>query len=260
MPEAQETLANFLTEPIRAVVRAEVCDPAASSGKLYGKPRLFNDLLSSQPLCFNLFGELTYDLPLASAVVSSLTDGRFAEVTGIEFEVSPGRRDPRYLDDRSAFDVFIRCHTPAGGSSFIGIEVKYHENLIGTAGGHKARYDEVADLMGCFLLDHEPLRSSPLQQVWRDHLLAGVTRLEDGYADGMFVTLYPRDNTHVATALSAYRQQLACEDSFAAWTLEDLVEGLRDFSASTWVDEFEDRYLAFGKIDQLLDVGGWHEC
>ena len=84
-------------------------------GKLYGKPRIFNDLLSSQPLCFNLFGELTCDLPLASAVVNSMTDGRFKEVTKIDFEWSPGRRESRYLNDRSAFDVFLRCRTAAGG-------------------------------------------------------------------------------------------------------------------------------------------------
>jgi hypothetical protein len=252
MPWAQETLANFLTEQIRSVVRAEVCDPVASSGKLYGKPRIFCGLLSSQPLCFNLFGELALDLPLASAVVDRLSKGRFTEVTSIEFEVSPGRGDPRYLNDRSAFDVFIRCRNASGGSSFIAVEVKYHENLIGTAGAHKPRYDEVADLMGCFASDHQPLRSSPLQQLWRDHLLAGITQIEDGYDDAMFVVLYPKDNTHVSAALGAYREQLSRESSFAAWTLEDLVESLRGATEATWVDAFTDRYLAFGKVDQHL--------
>ena len=252
MPWAQDTLANFITESVRTVVRAEVCDSVASKGKLYGKPRIFNDLLSSQPLCFNLFGELAGDLPLASTLVNELTHGRFTEVTAIEFEHSPGRGDIRYLNDRSAFDVFLLCRTAGGGNGFLGIEVKYHENLIGTSGGHKKRYDEVADLMGCFATDRTPLRLSPLQQIWRDHLLAGITLIEDEYDDGMFVMLYPRDNTHVSAALKGYRAQLTSAESFAPWTIEDVAAVLADNSRATWIGAFVDRYLAFGKIERLL--------
>ncbi|TLM99148.1 MAG: hypothetical protein FDZ75_00780, partial [Actinobacteria bacterium] len=135
MPEAQDQLLNYITPGVREVVQREVLGPAAE-GKLFGKPRIFNDLLSSQPLCFNLFGELTDDLELASAAIRELTGGRFSRVTGIEFEVSPGRRDPRYLNDRSAFDVFLRCEDAELRPSFIGIEVKYHENLLGPAAEH----------------------------------------------------------------------------------------------------------------------------
>ena len=250
-PEA-ESLANYLTEVIRDVVNKEVRDEKASAGKLFGKPRIFNDLLSSQPLCFNLFGELTCDLSLASAVVNSMTDGRFTAVTKIDFEWSPGRRDPRYLNDRSAFDVFLRCCTAAGGKGFIGIEVKYHENLAGLAGGHKSEYDNVADKMGCFREDREPLKKSPMQQIWRDHLLAGITRIVDGYDDGLFVTLYPKDNLDVANALSDYRAHLLNEGSFAAWTLEDFIGHLQKRSDAAWIELFGDRYLAFEKLDRSL--------
>lgn len=250
MPWAQDTLANFHTEAIRYLVRVEVCGSDDNSGKLYGKPRIFNDLLSSQPLCFNLFGELTSDLPLASAVVNSMTDGRFTAVTKIDFEWSPGRRESRYLNDRSAFDVFLRCRTAAGGKGFIGIEVKYHENLKGPPGEHKKRYEEVANVMECFKPDIAPLKKSPMQQIWRDHLLAGITRIVDGYDDGLFVTLYPRDNLDVANALSDYRAQLSNEGSFTTWTLEEFIGHLRKRSDAEWIGLFIDRYLAFDKIER----------
>jgi PD-(D/E)XK nuclease superfamily protein len=108
MPSAKDTLSNYLTDPIRAVVRREVLDPERSRGKLFGQPRIFNDLLSSQPLCFNLFGELQQDLALASRALRRLTQGRIERVTEIGFEHSPGRGDPKYTGDRSAFDVFHR--------------------------------------------------------------------------------------------------------------------------------------------------------
>lgn len=67
MPWARESLSNYLTDTIKDVVRQEVL-AASNSGKLYGKPRIFNNLLSSQPLCFNLFAELQQDLDLATHV------------------------------------------------------------------------------------------------------------------------------------------------------------------------------------------------
>lgn len=69
MPWAKDTLANFLTEHVREVVRLEVLDGRRSKDKLFGKPRIFNDLLSSQPLCFNLFGELRANLGLATKLI-----------------------------------------------------------------------------------------------------------------------------------------------------------------------------------------------
>ena len=66
MPEAKTTLANYLNESIRSVVRSKVDDPVKAKGKLFGKPRIYNNLLSSQPLCFNLFAELSLDLKLAT--------------------------------------------------------------------------------------------------------------------------------------------------------------------------------------------------
>ena len=255
MPWARETLANFITDRVRRVVESEVCDPTRSAGKLFAKPRIFDDLLSSQPLCFNLLGELTADLDLASKAVRRLTDGRFAEVTSIDFEHSPGRADARYLNDRSAFDVFLRCRTSRRGSGFIGIEVKYHENLKDKAGSHKPEYDAVAHQMGCFVPDREALKRAPLQQIWRDHLLAGATRLVDGFDDGVFVVLYPRDNPHVSAALDRYRLQLTNEDSFSAWTMEEVDDVLRELSPAPWVDAFYGRYLDFSKIDAALAMG-----
>jgi len=251
VPWAEKTLSNYLTETIRSVVRDEVLDAGKSQGKLYAKPRIFDDLLSSQPLCFNLFGELQRDLELATAVLRDVTQGRVAEVTAIEFEHSPGRGDAEYIGDRSAFDGYVEFVPRGGGRGFIGIEVKYHEDLKGRPSGHKARYDEVADQMGCFRPDcRERLRLMPLQQIWRDHLLAGAVRRVKEFDDGWFVFLYPEGNGHCAKAVEAYRACLTCSDTFADWTLESVLQAIGQHTAAEWVDLFADRYLAFGKIDE----------
>ena len=227
---------------------------AKSAGKLYGQPRIFNDLLSSQPLCFNLFAELAEDLALATRVFHRLLPGRVAEVNAIEFEWSPGRGDPKYTADNSAFDVFVRFATPTGRDGFVGIEVKYHESLNDKAAKLRPRYFEVADAMGIFRADsRERLQLKPLQQVWRDHLLAG-SMLTAGktWADGLFVFLYPKLNARCDKVIGEYQRCLTSTESFAAWTLEDVVEAIREETDAPWAAAFFERYLHLERAEVLL--------
>lgn len=251
MPWARETLSNYLTDSIRDVVRREVLDASLSAGKVYASPRIFNDLLSSQPLCFNLFAELQQDLALASAVFQVLTGGRIDQVMAIAFEYSPGRGDLRYTADKSAFDVYVAYETPAGKHGFAGVEVKYHENLQDAAARYRVRYDEVANAMGCFDEEARPyLLRQPLQQIWRDHLLAGAHLNADNFDDGFFAFLYPRDNLHCAQAIERYRACLTHEGSFVVWTLEDVVKVVRQQTGAGWPELVFDRYLSFEKLEQ----------
>ena len=95
---------------------------------MIGEPRIWNNLLSSQPLCFNLFGELHYNLDLATKYFRILFPNRIETVKSVKFEYSAGRGNIDYTGDHSAFDVFVE-YTNAGKNGFIGIEVKYSESL-----------------------------------------------------------------------------------------------------------------------------------
>lgn len=245
MPFAQYELVNYLTPTIRDLVRREVIDRPGDQDKLYGKPRIFNDLLSSQPLCFNLFGELSADLDLATRTCQSLWPGVVGEVTAIEFEWSPGRGDPRFLENRSAFDIAVFHTTPKGGRGFIGIEMKYHENLRVSAATPRSRYDEVAAASNVFL-EHraDALRRPPLQQIWLDHLLAlSMLQADDSFDVGRFVFVYPAINNRCEKISTEYEQHIDKPDSFQRLTIETIVEEIRRAGADAWIDEFEDRYL-----------------
>lgn len=216
-------------------------------------PRIFNNLLSSQPLCFNLFGELQQDLELATQVFNWLSEGRVHQVTDIEFEYAPARSDARYTADRSAFDVYVAFQTPEQGRGFIGIEVKYHENLKVKADMHRDRYDEIASLMACFQPQMvSRLKRPPLQQIWRDHLLAGALLHVDSFDDGFFVFLYPQSNLHCSRGIQDYRACLRSEETFVSWSLKQVVSAIKRFTDREWIDRFHDRYLRFDKIDALL--------
>jgi len=258
MPRAQERLESYLTPTIRKVVRREVMDRERAAGKLFGRPRIFNDLLSSQPLCFNLFGELAEDLGLASRVFRRLLPDRVARVAAIELEWSPGRGDERFTGDNSAFDVFVRCVAPDGQAGFVGIEVKYHESLRDAAAKLRPRYDQVARAMGAFREDGlEELEARPLQQVWRDHLLAGSMLQADArWARGLFVFLHPRDNDRCVEVVEQYGSCLVADDTFAVWTLEHVADALGAENAGAWVDAVRDRYLRFEKVDRVVGASG----
>jgi hypothetical protein len=244
MPDAKTHLWNYLTEGIRDVVRAEVLGARRGDGKLFGEPRIFNDLLSSQPLCFNLFGELKLDLALAGRVLRRLVPGKIKTVHRIEFEHSPGRGDPRYTADRSAFDVYVEYETIGGEKGFLGIEVKYHENLNDALAPHRERYDQVAQSMACFYASRlADLRMKPINQLWRDHMLAGSMLLADGWKKGMFVVLYPAENTHAAAAIRKYQACLADSTTFGSWTLESFIMSLEKESVVGWIGELKDRFL-----------------
>lgn len=251
MPWARETLANFLSEPVRQVVREEVLDPLRSRDKLFGAPRIFEDLLSSQPLAFNLFATPSRDLSLASRFIAHLTQESGLRVTAIEFEWSPGRRDPRYTGDRSAFDVFVRYDDSQGRSCFLGIEVKYHEALVDKPALLRPRYHELATAAAWFRADAQPqLTTKPLQQIWRDHLLAASLLQARDFARGAFVVLHPGANTRCTSVLSDYRACLCNCNTFLTWTLEDAAVALKLAGAPELADSLVDRYLDLSKIDR----------
>lgn len=255
MPRAEQLLENYLTETIRACVRREVVDARPAEGKLFAPPRIFDDLLSSQPLCFNLFAELQANLDLATEIFRSLLPDRVDMVTAIRFEHSPGRGDLRFTGDRSAHDVFVEYDAIRGRRGFVGIEVKYHERLDDKPARLRPRYEELADRMRIFDASRRAaLREKPLQQIWRDHLLAGSYVLaEIGFDEGLFVFLHPKDNVRCVAAVNNYAACLTDATTFAAWTLESLVDAAEVAGAGPWTNALRRRYLAF---DRLAALGG----
>jgi hypothetical protein len=92
---------NFLTPAIFAAVKARL----AETEGLIEEFRLLRNMLSSQPLCFNLFGYLGLHLDLATRLMEALFPGEVKRVTRVVVEHAPAPR-AEYLNDRTAFDAF----------------------------------------------------------------------------------------------------------------------------------------------------------
>ena len=94
-------------------------------------------------------------------------------VTGIRYEWSPGRRDPKLLGNGTAFDVYIEYTAMDDSPRFLGIEVKYHEDLGVAPPSCVGRPQEVFETSGVFAVDSFPVMSAGKNaQILLDHLLA----------------------------------------------------------------------------------------
>lgn len=248
---AKSTKANFLTDNIKQLVTDAVAN-SKREGAMISEPRIWNNLLSSQPLCFNLFGELHYDLDLASKYFRELFPTRVNNVTSVNFEYSAGRLNTDYTGDRSAFDAFVE-YTNNNKKGFIGIEVKYAESLKEETKEKakeifKKHQNEYTRLTTEKIFKQNAiwyLYKIPLSQIWRDHLLS-IAHLKD-YDEGFFVFLFPRANSHCQDGVNEYKKYLISDNEeqtgFYPRHLDDFILTLRDLHDTNWTKELDERYL-----------------
>ncbi len=257
---AKSSKANFITDYIGDIVEEEI----ANKDKLIREPRIWNNLLSSQPLAFNLFGELKHeDYRTATQLFQRLlSKAEVGEVTGIEFEYSPGRNDANYTGDKTAFDVFVTYITPSGNSRFVGIEVKYAEDMRNGQASNKPIYKEIAQAMNIFKLNshYEILVESNIQQIWRDHLLAGsMFATNKLYEEGNFMIIFPEGNVQCINTIVKYKDTFRpniTKTHFYDVTLEKVIDELEFTSQAKWISVFKKRYLSFQKINGLSVAEG----
>lgn len=252
---AHESGSNFLNEDILRAVKSRLENP--QSHQTLNEDRLFADLLSSMPMCFNLFGVLQADLELADRAVHTWWPDVPGRVCAVHFEWSPGRRlEGEYLENRSAFDVAFELELPGNKRGVLGVETKYHEDCKAEnvpSDDRCKRYLKVARESGVFKESaFEKIMGTDLQQIWLDHLLAlSMTQHPSKqWSWAGFVLVHPARNPSYARACTNYMTHLNDTTSFRVSTLESLISaGVLPPAIST---AFSDRYLAFEKLNKLL--------
>lgn len=246
---AKKEKVNFLTNNIKKLVTDKIPEIRRNGG-LVGEPRIWNNLLSSQPLCFNLFGELSLDLPLATKYFQKLFPVEVSVVTKIDFEFSSRRKNP----DNSAFDVFVEYLNTNNQKCFIGIEVKFQESLFEETPRkaaenftkHKADYIIMSIDSNFFKANSiEKLMYTPIAQIWRDHLLAW--NMSRDYHDGFFVFLYPFNNLKCHKGVEEYKKYLSSSaeriNKFYPRDLTTFILALNELINTSWTKELEERYV-----------------
>jgi hypothetical protein len=253
--DAARTGQNFISPEVFSLVRHSLL--LREEGAMIDEDRLYSNALSSMPLCFNLLGPLALDLGLATKVFAAVLPGFVQTVERIDFETSPGRRDPRFLDDGTALDAALQVVTPDGEPATVFIEMKYSEGMSGPVARHRPRYDEASREVRLYRdPDAMVLRSTALEQLWREHMM--VQRAVDLGVVGkaLFIGIGPRLNRRVQGAFKAYQAELANPEPkddldrvpFIGVTIETIIEAMAMAGAVSTARKLWDRYCDFGRV------------
>ena len=255
---AGRTGANFMTPAIAAVAARALA--YREPGAAYDISRLRTNLLSSQPLAFNLFGPLAADPALATRFVAELFPGVLAQVTDLMFEHSPGRGDPRFTADRTAFDVVIRGITPTGARELICIEMKYSEAGHDPAFPPHPRHKEIARTTpSLFVAPDDPKLTGPTcQQLYRQHCLASAM-ITAGLADtATLAFIAPAHNQLAHAAAASYKRHLTDPAAgmipFVPMTLEYAFTGLAVAGLPDHARALHRRYTDWWLLDGELEL------
>lgn len=249
MITAQDGLAglNFLTPSIHAVAEERM----ASGGGV--EPfRCRCNLLSSQPMAFNLFGPLAADPALATRLMGSLLPGQVADVSRVEIEWAP-RPKGEYLNDGTSFDVLIEGTASDGGRLAIGIECKLTEPFSAKV-NDPSKYLPLTQAHPD-VWDSTTVKRLPdirWMQLWRNHLLAQalIDHPESRFDSYVSLVVGHPEDPSLGAVVEGYRALLTetGRSLVQLRTIDKIVEAWRpsitdDSDLVRWLDRFSRRYL-----------------
>ena len=245
---------NFLSPDIADVAQRST----AENPRGIERDRLERNLLSSQPMCFNLFGPVACDPEIAPVLVGAILGLTASEVVQVKFEHAP-QPTSRYLGDKTAFDVFIEYRLADDSLGFLGVEGKLSEPFSPRP-YPLSRYREWVELVGAPWKRDSDDRLDAVEhnQLWRDHMLAfALTQGESKhYSSGKLLLVRHQGDQKTAAAVAGYEDCLLPDDNtFVDSPLDSLVAKWEPVVRGTrwerWFLEMQRRYSDLSGSDWL---------
>jgi hypothetical protein len=226
------------------------------------KDRMFNNLLSSMPLAFNLFHPLMMLMETNKNEVNDIVAALFPnynvkEVKRIDIEFIP-LPIANYTNDKSAMDAVIFFEDSSGNNNIISIEVKYTDSL----GTNKAKDNELkiaaAVDTGYFTEKGIEFIGKGCSQIYRNFLLTEKYRIQEKLTNSYSVILAPEAHPTTESEINSLKKFLSTdcpENKVIKYSLEDFVRiisnHLIEEEYKKWISWFYDRYLDFDKVKSL---------
>ena len=218
--------------------------------------RLFNNLLSSQPMAFNLFcpliqlmceGKEAIVTLIAQAIFPQIAIGK---VTVVDLEYLHTDIE-NYLGDKTAMDAIIRYEDTQSRPCIIAIETKYTDVLGENSARHTERQKALIRQLGYFLSEAETKLldgTKAISQIYRNFLLTESYRINEPAHEAYSVVLAPKDHPTTQQEVASLREELRVEYRYKVLdiTLEQFVQKTLDVCPEEYLKPFHDfreRYL-----------------
>ncbi len=248
--EGESTFKNFLSPNIIKAIKLTLDNWEESNPGKIEEKRLFNNLLSSQPLCFNFFGELKIDKAFALQVLKPYLPD-ITEVEDVMFEYGPKER---YTNDNSAFDVAIEVKS-GDKSGLIGMECKYTDSFSADE-YDKPEYRDIFFNSDVFEETYECFISSRFNQLFRNQLIAEAL-VQNGKYDHVITGLFCHADDKAIEVGKEFQGMLEDGDNiFKIITYQDFIETIqkqdiswdkRELSMMLWA-----RYCGIGLSERVF--------
>jgi len=245
---ARDRSLNFLSPEVTSYVEERAPIVLGEDGAL-DEDRLWRNLLSSMPMCFNLFGELRAHPESGARVLARATGLDVAKIEELEVEWTPDGDHP--LGDRTAFDAWVAYRDSEDNRGFFAVETKYTEPF--SRGVYdRPRYREVTAWPDAGFLPGaaDMLRGVATNQLWRNALLAVAVRREGDFDEGRVLVVALEDDPHVRQAMPVFRDVHQDPQALLRVTsLEQLVAAAKEEEPlAAWSEAFERRYLDLSPV------------
>lgn len=249
----ENTGSNFISDAAFKFAKQKVLDKQINKQITIDEYRLFNNMLSSMPMCFNLFGDLRELLLTDQNEVSRVIKSMFKElnwiekVTFIDVEFIPVPIS-NYTNDKSAFDAMILVEDEKGNKGLISIETKYTDLLGSNSSKDSTTKNEIIENNKIF--DKElitKLKDKGYQQIHRNYLLTYIFAKKNKFKHFTNVIISPKDDNPSVKEIEQLKSHLLQkEDTIMKIQLEKIVESginCENESISLVMTKFKHRYI-----------------
>lgn len=227
-----------------------------------GEYRLFNNLLSSMPMAFNLFHPLMMIGEKDPEALNQMIRDAFPElpvyrVDEIKIEYIPTPVS-RFTNDKSAMDAAIMFSDKDQNTYIIAIETKYTDSLGLNKASDDIKKQDVAKESGLFSEEGLKQIKQGCTQIYRNFLLTEKYRMVHHLQDSYSIILAPEEHPTTASEIVSLQKYLKQEYRYKLqkYSLENFISALKKSCPAEfqdWLKQFYDRYLNFAKADLIMN-------
>ncbi len=263
LANGEESGKNFFFPETFKYAKKRIDKPKAN--ETFDKYRMFNNLLSSMPMAFNLFHPLKMIKEKYPDLLNQMIRDVFPTLPVfmvdkilLEFIPTPIKN---YTNDKSAMDAAIIFSDQENNKYIIAIETKYTDILGLNAASKKNLSPPVANIVatesGLFTENGLEQINEKCTQIHRNFLLTEKYRMKKKFKDSYSIILAPKDHPSTAKEIDSLLKLVKPEFQYKLkkYSLEDFVTALGKSCPDEfkmWLNWFYDRYLDFQKVESIL--------